>query len=157
MNGGIFIPGSDLPFVTGPVHRHNAFKSCKGVVGYLTIKTHFYLVHPVDCRLEFLRCINGYHFSSPYDADPVTEPVGLLHIMSREKNGGSLFIQITEQGEDHNGALHIKTACGFIEEEELRFMDERHRKDEPLFHSFGVRLYLLVFAFKEAHHAEQVR
>ena len=36
-------------------------KSCKGVSRYFTVKTHFDLVHPVDCRLEFFRCIDSDH------------------------------------------------------------------------------------------------
>ena len=35
----------------GPVRRYDPFKSCKGVVRYVTVETHFYLVYPVDCRL----------------------------------------------------------------------------------------------------------
>ena len=36
---------------------------------------------------------------------------------------GSLRIQVTQQGEDHLGALHIETAGGFVKEEEFGSMD----------------------------------
>ena len=95
-------------------------------------------------------------FPATDNADPVAETVCLFHVVRGEKDRSSLLIQVTEQGEDHLGALHVKTAGGFIEEKEFGFMDERHREDEPLLHAFGVGLHLLVFSLQEPHHTEQL-
>ena len=87
---------------------------------------------------------------------PVAETVCLLHVVRSEKDSSSLLVQVTEQGEDHLGALHIKAARGFIKEKEFWFMDERHCKDEPLLHAFGVSLYLLILPTQKPHHAKQI-
>ena len=65
-------------------------------------------------------------------------------------------VQVTQQGEYHLGALHIESARGFIEEEEPGLVEERHCKDEPLFHPLGVCLHLLVFPFEESQYPEEI-
>jgi hypothetical protein len=68
------------------------------------------------------------------DREPVTEEVGLLHVVGREEDGLAVTMKLTEHIPERDAALGVETRGRFVEEADRRLVHDRPGDHEPLCH-----------------------
>src|SRR4030042_6862574 len=95
----------------------------------------------------------------PFDHDPysITNPLNLIKEVGGEEDGNILFLaQEVDEVEHPVGSIRVQTNGRFIEEDELRLLDQDLSYPESLPHPFRIGPHLLLILFEEADLFEQL-
>lgn len=85
-----------------------------------------------------------FHGFDPHDTplndkcDPVAQALGLLDVMGGKKYGGPGSVKIGNELSQLSGAGHIDTRGGFVQKQELWFVDDSGGNGELALHAFGI-------------------
>ncbi len=71
------------------------------------------------------------------DGQPIAQPLGLLHEMGGEQDGLAPAQQLLEAVPDQMSRLRIEPGGGFIQEQQLRVIDQRAGQRKPTLHATG--------------------
>ena len=84
------------------------------------------------------------------DADAVGEHVGLLEVLRRQEDRDAVLArEASDFVPERGAALHVEPCRRFVEEEDARPVDERHREVEPALHPAGVAAHLAVGGLRQ--------
>ena len=98
-----------------------------------------------DGALEIGRRALGLDPSVGDDSHPVGQLVGFLQVLRRQEDrGAELFVQPPHLGPHRGTTRRVEPGRRFIEEQDLRPMDQRHREVESTLHPAGVRVDSIV-------------
>ena len=91
----------------------------------------------------------GDHPAVVDDAQTVAKPLGLFHGVGGEKNGHALALEVQEPVPQGVARLGVQAGGGFVEDEQVRPVDDGPGQHEPAGHAAGEFLVLkALFAFQ---------
>src|SRR5579872_1241109 len=82
--------------------------------------------------LELARRSLSDHAAVIHDRDSVAKALRLLDVVGGKKDRFLPAFQLLNDGVNFPAHLRVKTSSGLVEKNNLRFVDERHGKSEPL-------------------------
>ena len=88
------------------------------------------------------------------DGDPVAELLDLREEVAGEEDREPLAGELAHQRPDVAHAARVQAVRRLVQDEELRFPEERRRYRQPLLHPLRVRLYLILRPACQVHGLE---
>ena len=92
-----------------------------------------------------------------HDHEPVTELLGLVHVVRREHEGDARLLQSIEALPQHVARLRVETGGRLVEQQDLGLVDQGARDRQPALHAARQRVDPRVAAIGELHELQQLR
>ncbi len=137
------------------IHKGQAAQLLQGGIRYAK-GLHLHHVQVLHVGLQSAGRIQGDDAAVVDDRDAVAQRIGFEHVMGGQQDGLLFRLQV----QDHLAELarpdRVQAEGGFIQEQDVRVVQQRARHVQALLHAAGIALHLLIAAPGQPDHLEQV-